>query len=764
MSSGGCRRNRTAPLSNSDLHGVREDIAGTDCTGTSLSLTPWHREEVVHVYRGFEDSLRRFELWFAHIDHDSHANTLDRSMQQTPSLLKRRKSAGDGGDMLEVEQPEVQLSGGGVGRWAQGNSCGVADSAVVMPFTAIVPGCMPDCMPTRAPEDVHPPECLPPAMYCDSAVETPLLSIGVASDVKRPSRHQDPEPTFKASKPLALNTRVSVPVRLSCQDGIDEKKPVQVNAIWHQPEVSKHALNIDTDEAEAASTQPRTKPTLTPGKSFAERKQTSAQVSPTVKKRAGSVTRQKTSFASHPPAGGPMSLLKIVNATQWQLFCSFLIVMNALFVGIAAENSLHASLAKYKGEAEDLTFTEDSTKIIDMCFCAWFVVELAMNFIASPKIWFMGDSWKWNFFDLALVLWCLLETLLEGSVTKVSYIRTLRVFRTARVLRVMRVFRVFTSLRLMVFAIMQSMFSLLWVFILLLLLMYVFAICFLNAADNYIASVAAAEILLREASSTHHVVDANPTVDGLLEHYGGVWIACNSLFMAISGGKDWNDVLRPLEEVDKAYRLVFSFFVFFTVFGVLNVITGSFVDNFRVVSQRDREVVIQDELKREKKYVRDIQAVFEGADTDGSGMLSLEEFEEHLTDSKIKAFFHTLELDVSQGRALFQLLDTDGTNEVGIEEFVSGCTRLKGSAKSVDVNMLLYESEFMMTRMCDFTDHLEEKLQSIEKHLGIESASAMSPTLSWRPAGLNQRRLSDDGDLGGADESEFPSIGADYLE
>lgn len=397
-------------------------------------------------------------------------------------------------------------------------------------------------------------------------------------------------------------------------------------------------------------------------------------------------------------------LRKLVHWTPYHLFCSFIIVLNAFFVGYAAELELHRKHMQLLGEP-DAADLRGTFRLMDFVFCGWFIVELVLNFSANPRAFIFGESRNWNIFDTALVAWCILESLLEGTVTKMSHVRTLRVFRTARVLRVMRVFKVFTSLRLMVFAIIQSMTSLIWVFLLLLLLMYVFSVGFLNASDTHISMLLEAP----EFSTQDRVAVAE-----LMRLYGGVSTSCATLFQAISGGNDWMDLVAPLEALSPAYRYVFSFFIFFTVFGVLNVVTGAFVDNFHIVSQRDRDVVIQDEIKREKKYIRDVKAIFDGADEDHSGMLSLEEFEHHLMDTRVKAFFSTLELDVSHAKALFQLLDTDGTNEVGIDEFVSGCMRLKGNAKSMDVNMLLYESEFMMSRMCENMTQISDKLTSIE--------------------------------------------------
>merc|ERR1719158_894452 len=87
-----------------------------------------------------------------------------------------------------------------------------------------------------------------------------------------------------------------------------------------------------------------------------------------------------------------------------------------------------------------------------------------------------------------------------------------------------------------------------------------------------------------------------------------------------------------------------------------------------------------------------MEQVFEELDTNDSGALSLGEFEKHIEDEKLAAF----DLDVSQVRTLFTLLDVDRTGEVDLDEFVSGCLRLKGGAKSLDMAILKYQVEWIL--------------------------------------------------------------------
>jgi len=162
------------------------------------------------------------------------------------------------------------------------------------------------------------------------------------------------------------------------------------------------------------------------------------------------------------------------------------------------------------------------------------------------------------------------------------------------------------------------------------------------------------------------------------------------------------------------YAVGYSFFV---VFGVLNVVTGAFVDSMRLVSQRDNDLVIEQELLKENAFKSEIRAIFEEADTDGSGTLSWEEFESHLQDDRVRAYFATLELDISEAKALFLLLDIEETDEVPIEKFINGCLRMRGDAKSIDVNMILYENEKMLSKLSNFQDFAEEMFDRLEKGL-----------------------------------------------
>merc|ERR1740121_3075118 len=88
-------------------------------------------------------------------------------------------------------------------------------------------------------------------------------------------------------------------------------------------------------------------------------------------------------------------------------------------------------------------------------------------------------------------------------------------------------------------------------------------------------------------------------------------------------------------------------------------------------------------------YVSKVMEFFRQLDKQGTGGITWDMFKASFEDIKVKAYFQSLDLDVSQAHDFFEMLDTDGSNVVGIDEFVEGCMRLKGGARSVDVNMVL---------------------------------------------------------------------------
>ncbi|CAK9100250.1 Transcription elongation factor A protein 2 [Durusdinium trenchii] len=231
-------------------------------------------------------------------------------------------------------------------------------------------------------------------------------------------------------------------------------------------------------------------------------------------------------------------------------------------------------------------------------------------------------------FDLFLVMNAAIEILLPFVFANMSFLRICRVFRLIRVVRLVRTVKWLRSLRTMLMAIIKSISCLLWAFVMILLVTFVFSIIFGNAAASYFETIDLDDVksmdtapqprIARRASGLTGLIVTGAADDlysqgaaevsvprqvqqmlaktfnsGVQRLSGSVaghrdFIGLNppegqtvSLFCAIFGGQDWmyyGEVIRDLDDND-LYFTIFLFYIGFCLVGLLNVITGIFVDS-----------------------------------------------------------------------------------------------------------------------------------------------------------------------------------------
>merc|ERR1712110_916982 len=99
-------------------------------------------------------------------------------------------------------------------------------------------------------------------------------------------------------------------------------------------------------------------------------------------------------------------------------------------------------------------------------------------------------------------------------------------------LRVIRVMRFFRELRLLLGMLLHSVGTFLWTVVMLMIVLYVFGVIFLQGYQGYLASP--------DMYNAVHDED-------LRKYWGSIWSAMLTLYSAITGGYDWNDIARPLE-------------------------------------------------------------------------------------------------------------------------------------------------------------------------------------------------------------------------
>merc|ERR1719362_701522 len=168
---------------------------------------------------------------------------------------------------------------------------------------------------------------------------------------------------------------------------------------------------------------------------------------------------------------------------------------------------------------------------------------------------------------------------------------------------------------------------------------------------------------------------------------------------------NWAKPCRVL--VETLGEMVGNIFIFYRCiagFALMSVIGAVFVQQAMSVQQQDQDLTILRKQKEAESYSRKLRQLFSDLDNDGDGQLSKQEFEAITEDPDLKAKMESLDINPDDLQGLFTLLDT-GDGFVSADEFLTGATRVRGSARNIDVAQLL-----VMVNRLEQTIHRMDKL------------------------------------------------------
>jgi Ca2+-binding EF-hand superfamily protein len=208
-------------------------------------------------------------------------------------------------------------------------------------------------------------------------------------------------------------------------------------------------------------------------------------------------------------------------------------------------------------------------------------------------------------------------------------------------------------------------------------------------------------------------------------YFGGVWTSMNTLYQAITGGVSWRECCTPLEQTSPMMGLIFSVYIAFTYFAVLNVVTGVFCSSALEATKSNPELVANQMSHNKAAYRERVKDLFKTMDNDDTNTITIDELEALLEQQEARLHLSAMGIVVEDAWSLFRLIDTDHGGTIDIDEFVAGCSRLSGEAKAMDIFNMQYEIHILANRLAKF-------MRSVEDRLGIEIEPAIElpPVLS----------------------------------
>lgn len=332
---------------------------------------------------------------------------------------------------------------------------------------------------------------------------------------------------------------------------------------------------------------------------------------------------------------------------------STLICVNGVLIGIETDNNSEGDWG---------------WEVIEWFFLVFYTMELIVRLVADGLKVLKKDGWiQFDAFVcfIAYLDVCIIGPLMKESGEAKQVAMVLRILRLMKLTRIIRLLRFFKELWLLVASFGSAFKTLAWTFVLLIIVLYVFAILFVKLLGK-------------------EVDDAQIKV-----WFGTMGGAMFTLFQIMTM-ESWAEIARAVWETDRFYMtFVILIFIAICSFAIMNTVLAVIVEHTLGEAMEQRDDIIkkaQEELHRAAKELLDI---FRQADEDHSGLLSKDEFVMALGSESTRRLLQEMDLgedfgclDPEEIAALFETIDVDDSHGLTPQEFVDGMMQMRGSARA----------------------------------------------------------------------------------
>jgi len=307
----------------------------------------------------------------------------------------------------------------------------------------------------------------------------------------------------------------------------------------------------------------------------------------------------------------------------------------------------------------------------------------------------------WNVLDYSLVVLSLLDVSASLSEDKGSKMgATLRIVRLLRIVRNVRLVRIFHRLWLLVRGLFDSLQTLLWVSLLILMVAYTVAVFLVLSVGQH-----------PQAQEQW----------GLSQQYVGTVPRSMLTVIQVITLDQWAaDIVRPMSKIAPWTTWLMIGTIIVCTYGMLNVIVAVIVEKTMAVAKENENTMQKINDNTEKRVLEKMADDFRVADADGNVELDRREFKKLMRSQGMQHRLHLLGIRVSEAEELFDLMDIDHNNTISAQEFLGGVKRLRGPAKGAEMVQLIAFAQRQARRAGHFIERvrkLNKKCMVIEKRL-----------------------------------------------
>jgi len=421
----------------------------------------------------------------------------------------------------------------------------------------------------------------------------------------------------------------------------------------------------------------------------------------------------------------------------FNLAIGLVILLNSLMLGIEVDTGRGNKFEDRKGFfAMDFVF---------------FVVFLAEMVVRQSQLSWSYFLDPWNFFDyILLVLNCgdLAVSISNDGSGGLKIAAAIRIVRLLRIVRNIKGLKLFYVLWMVIQGMMDSLRTMLWVALLLVIIVY----CIGITLTTMVGQDDAAKAEWRYAD----------------QYFGKVPRSMWTIMQVITFDAWASDVARPLAEVSPTALAVIFLAIMLCSFGVLNVIVAVMVERTLAIAKESKDATGKILEKTEHELLKSMTDDFNKCDLD-DGEVDLAEFQKLLQTPAFAYKLRLLGIQGDEADSLFELMDADGSGSVGPDEFITGLQKLKGPAKGQDLVTLISHAQMQCLRASKFADRVSKlsvKADEIQTRLngvgkGITSELRLRKQAGerndavWRHAGQRQKVI---GKLEETKTLSFPAL------